>query len=264
MTPQYSQAFADIRSGFSDWRMWSRLGWLDNARRYRRTALGPLWTVLSLGIFVVVLGFVWSNLWKQDPKVYLPFLAAGMLAWLFFSALPFEGSATFTSAEMVIKQIPVSFTMLACAIVWRHLILFGQNLIIYVLVCLYAGLWPGWNLLLLIPCLVLLSLNGVWIVIVTGMSCARFRDIQQIIQSLMQLAMFVTPVFWAADNMPQKVRWLIDYNLLYHYIEIIRSPLLGHAPTAWTWIMVGCATIVGWTLTIFLFARFRRRIAYWI
>src|SRR5579871_139282 len=74
-------ALIDIIAGTWATEIWGRLGWRETKRRYRRTVFGPFWSTLSLAIFVVTLGVVWSNLWHIDPKTYLPFLTSGMLCW---------------------------------------------------------------------------------------------------------------------------------------------------------------------------------------
>ena len=97
MVPQYDVALADFAEGITDWQMWGRLGWLEIKRRYRRTVIGPFWTTLSLGVFMFVLGLVWAQLMHQNPKVYLPFLSAGLLAWNMVSAIMSEGCVTFVA-----------------------------------------------------------------------------------------------------------------------------------------------------------------------
>lgn len=77
MTPRYDDALADILTGAGNWQMWSRMGWQEVRRRYRRTAIGPFWTTLSLGVFILSLGFLYAHLWQQNPKEFLPFLAPG-------------------------------------------------------------------------------------------------------------------------------------------------------------------------------------------
>jgi lipopolysaccharide transport system permease protein len=94
--------------------------------------------------------------------------------------------------------------------------------------------------------------------------CARYRDVQQVVASLMQISMFVTPIFWPPDQLHSRFRTLVDYNLLYHYVTIVRAPLLGEPAPAWSWLMVLLATVVGWSFAIYLFGRFQRRIAYWL
>jgi ABC-type polysaccharide/polyol phosphate export permease len=264
MTARYAPVYNDVREGLLGWQIWSRLGWRETRLRYQRTTLGPFWTTLSLGIFVVVMGVLWSQLWKIDPKTYMPFLTSGMITWLFLSTMTIEGCATFSGAEMLIKQMRISFTLIACSIVWRNVIVFFHNLLIYLVVFLYSGLPLTWSLLLIIPGLMLLCLNGVWIALVFGLICARYRDIQQVVQSLLQVAMFLTPIFWTPSQLQGRARVLVDYNLLYQYVEVVRAPLLGRAPEPWTWFIVCTATVVGWSLMLFLYSRFRHRITYWL
>lgn len=264
MTPEYGVAIADIRTGLMNWDMWGRLGWREVKRRYRRTVVGPFWTTLSLGIFVVALGVVWSRLWGQDPKTYLPYLTSGMLTWVMFSTLCTEGSSSFFAADSLIKQLRVSYTLLSVSIVWRNLIVFFHNLAIYACICLYAGVPIAWPVLLIVPGLLALCINGVWIVLLLGMICSRFRDIQQLVTSILQVSMFITPIFWSPDQLTGRARILVDYNPLYHYVDVVRSPLLGKAPSAWTWFLVALMTAAGWGVTLYLFSRFRRRIPYWL
>ena len=264
MTPQYGPVFADIKEGFQNWKVWGRLGWRETRLRYQRTVIGPFWTTLSLGIFVGVMGVIWAQLWKMDTKTYMPFLTSGLITWFLFSVTVTEGCATFISSESLVKQLRISFTMLACSVVWRNVIVFFHNVIIYVLVFIYAGLPVTWSMLLVIPGLILLCLNGLWIALVLGLLCTRFRDIQQLVQNLLQISMFLTPIFWTPNQLQGRPIAFVNYNLLYQYIEIVRAPLLGHAPDAWSWIMVGMATVAGWALMLWLYGRFRRRLAYWL
>jgi ABC-type polysaccharide/polyol phosphate export permease len=264
MTPQYDVAVKDIVDGLGDWRMWGRLGSQEVRRRYRRTVIGPFWTTLSLGIFVVALGILWSELWKQNPKTYLPFLCSGMLVWTMLSSIINEGAAAFVSAEGLIKQLRFPYTLLSCSVVWRNVLTFFHNLVIFGLVCIYAHVPLTWATLLAVPALVLIFVNGIWIVTLVGLLCSRFRDIQQVIISILTVSMFVTPIFWSPDQLGPRFRRFVDYNVLYHYVDILRSPLLGQAPSVYSWKVVIAGTLLGWVLTLYLYSRFRRRIPYWL
>jgi ABC-type polysaccharide/polyol phosphate export permease len=264
MTPQYGEAIADLVKGIGLVDLWGRIGWADVKRRYRRTALGPFWSSFSLAVFVVAMGLVWANLWNINPKEYLPYLASGMLTWALLTSFIMEGCNVFVSAEGLIKQMRINYTMLLCAMVWRNVIAFAHNLIVYVPLYIYGGLPLSANILLVIPGLFFLCLNGLWIGLVLGILCARYRDIQQVVTSLLQISMFVTPIFWSPAQLKGRQIVIVDYNMLYHYVEIVRDPMLGQPPSLRSWLMVGLATIVGWSFAIFLFSRFRRRIPYWV
>ena len=264
MKPQYDIALADFRDGIGNWQMWGRLGWLENKRRYRRTIIGPFWTTLSLGIFIGVLGFIWSKLWGQDPKVFLPYLCSGMLVWTLMATIIGEGCGVFVAGEGLIKQHRFPYSLLACNVVWRNVIGFFHNLLIFVFVGFYAEISFTWYSLLFFPGLVLIFINGIWVCLLFGMFCSRFRDIQQVITSILAVCVFVTPIFFSAEQLGERGNIVIDYNILFHYLNIVRSPLLGQAPSALNWIVTICGTLVGWAVTVFCYSRLRRRIPYWL
>ena len=244
--------------------IWGRLGWRETKRRYRRTAFGPFWTTVSLAFFITTLGLVWSNLWHKDPRTFLPYLTSGMLCWVFFLAVCTEGCGSFFGYEKLIKQLRISYTLLASAVVWRNIIVFFHNLIIYVLVAIYAGISINWASLLVIPGFALLSLNAVWIVVVLGTMCARYRDFQQLVANILQVSLFLTPIFWSPDQLSGRAAFFAQFNPLYHLIAIVREPLLGQAPTLMNWFVVGLITIVGWMVTLQILTKLRHRIVYWL
>ncbi len=265
MVPQYTVALADFIDGMTAWRMWGRLGWQEIKRRYRRTVIGPFWNTLSLGIFMVALGIVWSALWHQNPKTYMPFLASGLLAWNMVAAIVSEGCVTFVAGEGLIKQLRFPYSLLACSVAWRNLIVFFHNLVIFLAVAVYGGVHPTKATLLAVPGLFLIWFNGVWVATVLGMICARYRDIQQVIISILQISMFVTPIFFTTEQLgPRLTKYFATANPLYQYVDIVRSPLLGKYPTMLTWEFVFVGTIVGWGVTLWTYSRFRRRVAYWL
>ena len=264
MKPRYDAAIADIAGGILNWRMWGRLGWQEVKRRYRRTAIGPFWSSLSLGIFVLMLGILGAQLWKQNPKTYLPFLTTGMLAWVTVQTIITEGCTAFISAENLIKSLRFSYTILPCAIVWRNLIVFMHNFVIYIAVIIYTDVPVTWNSLLVFPGLLLISINGVWVALLLGLLCARFRDIQQVVASVLQISMFVTPIFWAPDQLGSRFSKFVDFNVLFHFVDIIRSPLLGRAPAILSWEAAIASTVLGWACTLFVYSRFRQRLTYWL
>jgi ABC-type polysaccharide/polyol phosphate export permease len=187
-----------------------------------------------------------------------------MLCWIFFLAVCTEGCPSFCTSEKLIKQLRISYTLLACAVVWRNAIVFLHNLIIFVLVCSYGGVSVTWASLLVIPGFALLCLNGTWIVIILGTACARYRDLQQLVTNLLQIGLFLTPIFWSPDQLTGRAALLAQFNPLFHLIEIVRDPLLGVAPPPLDWLAVGLLTIIGWTLAIQTLSGFRHRIVYWL
>jgi lipopolysaccharide transport system permease protein len=124
---------------------------------------------------------------------------------------------------------------------------------------------PSWDIFLAVPGFVILSLNLLWIMLILGVLCARYRDMTQVMQNLLQVIMYLTPVMWMSRTLPEGIsRLLLDLNPFYHLISVVRDPLLGQLPSATSWMACIAFAIVGWTVALLLFDRYRHRIPYWL
>jgi ABC-type polysaccharide/polyol phosphate export permease len=265
LRPLVTSAAQDLADGISQWRLWGRLGWLDVRRRYSRTVIGPFWSAISVAMFVLALGSVGTGLWNKRASDYLPFLAAGMVVWVMISSIVNESCSLFIAGTNLFRQMRFNYSVMAYALVWRNFIVFVHNLAVFVFVCVVFGANPlSPATLLALPGLALLLVNSVWVSLLLGMFCLRFRDVQQLIASLIQIAMFVTPIFWPPEDLhgPAHVVF-VDLNPLYHLIVLVRSPLLGQEPAMESYVAVAFITIAGSLLTYRIFSYFRKRIAYW-
>ena len=234
-------------------------------RRYRRTVIGPLWGTVSLALTVTALGAIGVGLWNQKAITYIPFLAAGLIVWILIQNIVNESCGLFISSQTLFRQMRLDYSILAYALVWRNLIAFLHNLVVYLLLAaIFVPQTFGWPLLLVLPGLVLLGINAVWISLFLGMACLRFRDLQQLVANVVQLAIFVTPIFWPPDVLKTSQRVVfVTLNPLFHMIEVVRVPLMNRVPSRESYLAVLVISGVGWAMTYLLFRRFRKRIAYW-
>jgi ABC-type polysaccharide/polyol phosphate export permease len=262
--PDYALAQADIVDGLFAFQIWTRLGWQEVKRRYRRTVFGPLWATLSLGIFIGAISFVWAPLFKADLKTYLPYVTAGMVSWSFVAAIISEGCGTFTAAEGLIKQLNFPYSTFAFMTVWRNMLVLFHHLAIMLVVYIAIPESLSLNILLFIPGLLIVAVNGAWMAMLLGMISARFRDIPPLIGNLVQVMLFITPIFWSPGQLGGKGQYFVDLNYLYHLVDILRSPLLGNKPALLSYAVIIVGAIVGWAITFMIYARFRRRIAFWL
>jgi ABC-type polysaccharide/polyol phosphate export permease len=264
--PLTRTASQDLCGGLRNWELWGRLAVLDIKRRYRRTVIGPFWSVISLCIFVAAMGTVGGGLWNRDMGFYLPFLASGMLVWLMISSIIIESCMLFIAAGHLIRQMRFDYSILAYSLVWRNFLVFLHNASIYVLIVLLFAprmlLDPA--VLLIVPGMFFLMATGVWVALLVGAVCVRYRDVQQFLTSVIQICMFVTPVFWPEDLLQGTRRFVfVELNPLYHFINVVRAPLLGQVPALSSYIVVILITVIGWAVTYLFLSRFRKRIVFW-
>ena len=260
---QTELAFRDLVRGARARHLWGLLGWQDIRRRYRRSVLGPFWLTISMGVFVAALGTLYGALLRIELSEYVPYLALGFIVWTLASSMFTEGCIAFTGAEGIIKQSIQPLSVHMYRIAWRNIIVFCHNAIIFVVVALVFSHWPGWTGLLALPGLVLVCLNGVWAGLLLGIVSARFRDVPPLVASIMRVAFFLTPIIWMPSLLPGRAL-LLEFNPFYHFLELVRAPLLGQVPGLVSWLAVAGMTLGGWLVTFALFRRYRWRIAYWV
>jgi ABC-type polysaccharide/polyol phosphate export permease len=253
----------DLKDGIGAIYVWPMLGWQEIKQRYRRSALGPFWLTLSTGTMVACMGPLYGRLLGQDMASYFPYLGVGLIVWFLIANLINESCSAFISAAGYIHQLKLPLTVHVMRVVYRNLIVFAHNLVIVALILLFYRSNVGWSVLLAPLAVLLVAINGVWVGILLGMLCARFRDVPQVVASLMQVAFFLTPIMWKSE-MLGKYRWAADFNPLTHYLEIVRAPLVSGMANLSSWIVVLVITAAGYLVTIAAFSRFRARIAYWV
>src|SRR5206468_2945162 len=161
--------------------------------RYRGSILGPFWITLSMGLMVLGIGAVYAKLFGSPIQQFLPHVALGLVFFGTISGVINEGCDTFTAAKNMLSQSSLPMFTFVWRTVLRNLINLGHHLVIVVAVLLIYGYWRAANIPGAILGLAFLIGNAAWISMLVGIASARFRDIPQVVNSIMQFAIFVTP-----------------------------------------------------------------------
>ena len=262
--PRHTErALADLRDGLSQWRLALALARLDLRNRYRGSVLGPLWMSLSSLIMLIGLGLLYGALFKFKLSDYLPHLAVSLIVWQWMAGFINDSCATLTSADGVIRQMRLPYTLHALRVAFRNTLVAAHSLPLIPIVFLIFGLVPGPEALLAIPGLVLIGINMLAGGLLLGMVCARFRDIPPIVANVVQLAFFVSPILWKPELLGDAMVWMA-FNPFYALLETVRGPLLEGGGPPLAWLAAIFYTTLHVVLAGFLFARFRSRIAFWV
>ncbi|NLD85737.1 MAG: ABC transporter permease [Actinomycetales bacterium] len=266
----FRRAVADLKQGLHQRELWLSLGWQDIKQRYRRSTLGPLWITIATGVMAVALGFLYSILFQIPLAEFLPHVTVGLIMWGFISGCIKEGSEVFIANEGLIKQLPSALSVHVYRLVWRQFLFLLHNLVIWVVLMIVFPRPLGWELILSVVGLGVLMINGVWVSMLFGILATRFRDIAPLLDSMVQLLFYMTPIVWTTQTLYEQGGEIADrariaeLNPLYHYLEIVRAPMLGEPVAAYHWwIVLGC-TAVGLLLAFVALRKFRSRVPYWV
>jgi lipopolysaccharide transport system permease protein len=225
--------------------------------------LGPWWLTLSTALTITVLGLLWSRIFAMDIGEYLPFFAVGHVVWLWMSAQLNDACAGFTQFEHIIKQTRLPYPTYLLRLGMRHTLILAHNAVVIAAVLVLCG--TGFHAVswLALIGLVLVFVICVFLAIMLAIACTRYRDLPPLVASVLQIAFFLTPILWQPGAL-RSAAWMADFNPLFHWIELIRQPLLGQLPAAvhygWT---AGSLVVLGGA-SLWLLGRQRDRIAYWM
>jgi ABC-type polysaccharide/polyol phosphate export permease len=256
-------AIADLRQGLVSFELWHLLAWNEVTQKYRRSLIGPWWLTLSLGITISAISVLFSAIYHLDVTAFLPNFCLGYIVWTMITTIVSEGCLGFIAFRSYIHQAKRPLTLYVLWIVWRNVIIFGHNLLIYIIAAVACQVWPG-AALLMAPIGFLLMLAGVtWAAMLAGILAARYRDVPPIVQSALSIAFFITPILWLPEQLGRH-QWLAYINPVTYLLEIVRGPLLGQVPSVQIWITALMIAVVGWIVTFLVLARFRKRVPYWL
>ena len=263
-------AASDLARGWGQHELWLQLGWQDIKQRYRRSTLGPLWITIATGVMSLALGLLYSMLFQISVREFLPHVTVGFIVWGFISGCIKDGANVFIENEGLIKQLPSALSVHVYRLVWRQLLFFAHNMVIWLILVLVFRIPLGWNLLLFIPALALMVINGVWVTMLFGIIATRFRDVAPLLEALVQLLFYVTPIVWTTKTLreqggevAQRAR-IAELNPLYHYLEVVRAPLIGEPVAAYHWGIVLAGTVIGLFLAMIAMRQWRFRVPYWV
>jgi lipopolysaccharide transport system permease protein len=253
----------DLREGFASWRLAWALARLDLRNRYRGSVIGPFWMTLSTLLMLVGLGLLYSRLLGLSLAEYLPHLTVSLVVWNIISAMVTDACTTMTSAEGVIRQLRVPYTVHALRSVFRNGLTAAHSLPLIPLAFLVFGQLPGPEALLALPGLAILLANSFFASVLLGMICARFRDIAPIVANVMQLAFFLTPILWKPELLKDAAVWL-PLNPFYAVLETVRGPLVEGGGQPLVWLAAILYTLALGAVSLAFFVRFRGRLAFWV
>jgi lipopolysaccharide transport system permease protein len=255
--------FEDLRKSILSHEQWLYMAILDIKLRYRRSMIGPWWVTISTGVMVMMLGFLWSHIFGSNLENYLPFFAVGFVLWGWMSGQILDAAGGLFQFVGVIKQMRLPFPIFTLRLNVRQLIILAHNTVIIAAVLLLIGKGLSWINLIAIPSLILIQLNLTLLSIVVTIFCTRYQDMTQVVNVGTQIIFFFTPILWQVETLKNRT-YLAEINPIYHWIETIRAPLLGHLPSVSNYLWSMASLVVLSLLATYYLGRYRSRIAYWL
>ncbi|MDO5300270.1 MAG: ABC transporter permease [Clostridia bacterium] len=233
---------------------YSRYGFLirqlvsrDFKAKYKRSALGMAWSFLNPLLTMAVQYIVFSTLFKSDTPNYPVYLLSGIVFFSFFSEAVSMGMTSVTGNASLIKKVYMPKYIYPVSRILSSLVNFGLAIIPLFLVMLVTGTaFTPALLLLIFDVLCLLGfVTGMVLLLSTAMTF--FQDTQFLWGVVSMMWMYLTPLFYTENIIPQKLLVFYHMNPMYQYITFARVCIISGAspaPTAYLWCVVSSVAVL--------------------
>jgi len=242
------------------------LAYFDFAVQYRKTLIGPIWVLVGPTLFICTLGLLFGEVSQASSDVFIPHLTIGLITWTLISGFV-NGSATvFQRNKSQIMQGGMSLLDICKVDVIRTIIHFLHQVLIILGVFIIFDLPFSQFSLISVLGLGILIINGFWLTVFFGIVGARYRDLTEVITAIMRIAFLATPIIWLPLERGSGgiMGAFLTYNPFYHYLDLIRAPLMGNDISPTSIAVVAIITCLGGVFTFFFYRRLHFRVPLWI
>lgn len=210
----------------------------DLKLRYKGTALGYLWSLLNPLLQLLVLSTVFSHVVRLGMRDYTLYLFSGLLAWAFVFNSLISSAGTFLENENFIKKIYLPKAIFPLSKVCLRSIDFIFGMVALGLVGLVAGYSPHATFLLVPVAMALLFTFTLGISLMVAVMAVYFRDVQYILNVLLQALYFATPILYPISALPESYRPYMELNPLYSQVRIFQAIIYdGRLPSTQEWLV---------------------------
>lgn len=237
----------------------------DLKNRYRKSFLGVAWSVLTPLGMVLIIGTVYSIIWGQDPKVFIPRLFTGITPWIFITSSAEMGAMCFASGEGYIKQTMTDIEIFPLRSASVAFVNFLYSVAAFFLVYLVLALNKfSVNMLMAIPGMVILFTFGAGIATIAGVINTYIRDYQPLQSLILQGMFYGTPIIYPAEMLAKKGYSLIYLlNPFYYIIEVIRAPMVGDPiPSLQIYVTAICIALTVAIVGIYIISKIGRQLVF--
>lgn len=191
--------------------------------KYKGSFLGIIWSFVNPLLTVLVYAIIFPYILRQDQPNYLIFLIVAVIPWNFFVTVLNQGTTTVLLNANIVKKVYFPREILPISIVLSGLVNFLISCIIILLFVIFGGVGIS-PVIFYLPFVVLIqAIFSLGIVFVLSAINVYVRDVEYIVNFVLTLAFYATPILYNASFLPQHLQGLINLNPMKHFIDAYRA-----------------------------------------
>jgi homopolymeric O-antigen transport system permease protein len=233
--------------------------------RYRRSAIGFLWTMLQPLLMMLVLQMVFSALFRFNITNYPVYALAGVLFWNFFSQSIVSSMNSLRGNAPLLQKLPVPKAVFPLATVISGVVNLLFALVPLLLLLIVTG-HPLTPALFFLPISIFLAaLFTLGAGLLLSPLAVFFSDVVEMIGVILSLLMYLTPIFYPKEVVPEKIRWVVRFNPIRSILEVFRDPIYnGKVPPLSHFAVCVVIALLAFAVGSWVFRRSSDRIPFYV
>lgn len=237
----------------------------DYKKRYKRTILGMVWSVLSPLLMLSVIAVIFGNFFGRSIEHYIIYLFSGQVIYSYFLEATNEGMLALVSNSSIFSKINVPKYLFLFSKNVSALINFGIILVIYFCFVAFEGISFTWQFILLLYPVICLILMNVGIGLILSALFIFFRDIQYLYRLFTQIVAYCSAIFYSIDILPQHLQTLFYCNPIFVCITYFRSIVLHNTvPDLWLHLLLAGYALVLFGIGCWVYKKYNYKFLYYV
>ena len=245
--------------------LFSELVKRDFKKKYKRTALGMLWSILSPLLNVLVLLMVFKNFFGRTEPHFIIYIFSGTLVMSFYTECT-QGCmrALMANAAIFTKiNVPKSLFLLSKSV--QSYINFGLTLVVYFIFCICDHITFGVHCFALFYPIIMLLIFNIGIGMLLSALFVFFRDIEYLYGIFLLLLNYISAIFYPVSIIPEEYRNLFYLNPVYVFINYFRIVMIECAvPPLWLHLLLAAYSVLAIVFGCMVYKRFNHEFLYYV
>lgn len=223
-------------------------------RKYARSYLGIIWSVLNPLLTMSVMSFVFSYMFKRSIENYPLYYLTGNIFWALFSGATNSAMTALVDNKTLLLKAKLPKQTFVLSRIYTSLTNFGYTCIAYVFMLIIFRVKPSWTMLLFPLDVALALIFGAGIGYILSILYVFFADIKYLYSVLLTMILYMSAIFYPVTSLPPVLQEAIGYNPIYLSIYIAREAVVyNRAPHYSAWIKLAMAATISFAagLTVF-------------
>lgn len=193
--------------------------------KYKGSFLGVLWSFVNPLLMTLVYAIVFPFILKNNQDHYVTFLITGIIPWSFFTACISQGTNTILINGGIVKKVYFPREILPISVVTSALINFLISCLIIFMFLFFSGIGFSYYILFLPIIVIIQYFLQLGILFITSSIDVYVRDAEYIVNFIVQMLFYATPVLYSSSLFPENIRWLLNLNPMAQIINGYRDIL---------------------------------------